>query len=170
MRAFVVERIERLRRAGGGDIAAELFKPLPSMVVAHYLGVPAADRPRFDAWTDAIVAVNATGDPLTATRAVSDLFGYFSELIAGRRAQPGEDPISQLVRSGDDEDSLLEALGFAFTMVTGGNDTTTGLLGGAAELLTGHLEQRDRLIAEPDLIAEAVEEMLRLTSPVRLPA
>ena len=44
VREFVVERIERLRAAGGGDIVAELFKPLPSMVVAHYLGVPEADR------------------------------------------------------------------------------------------------------------------------------
>ena len=42
----------------GGDIVAELFKPLPSMVVAHYLGVPDADRDRFDGWTDAIVAAN----------------------------------------------------------------------------------------------------------------
>ena len=44
VRQFVIERIERLRAAGGGDIVAELFKPLPSMVVAHYLGVPEEDR------------------------------------------------------------------------------------------------------------------------------
>ena len=40
VREFVIERLERLRAAGGGDIVAELFKPLPAMVVAHYLGVP----------------------------------------------------------------------------------------------------------------------------------
>ena len=66
VRAFVVERIERLRAAGSGDIVAELFKPLPSMVVAHYLGVPDEDRARFDGWTEAIVAANALGDPLGA--------------------------------------------------------------------------------------------------------
>ena len=47
VRAFVVERIERLRANGGGDIVAELFWPLPSMVVAHYLGVPEEDRTHF---------------------------------------------------------------------------------------------------------------------------
>ncbi len=50
VRDFVVDRIERLRSAGGGDIVAELFKPLPSMVVAHYLGVPEEDRAQFDQW------------------------------------------------------------------------------------------------------------------------
>ena len=54
----MVERIERLRANGGGDIVAELFKPLPSMVVAHYLGVPEEDRDQFDGWTEAIVAAN----------------------------------------------------------------------------------------------------------------
>src|SRR3954470_4849719 len=58
VREFVVERIEGLRSNGGGDIVAELFKPLPSMVVAHYLGVPDEDRDQFDGWTDAIVAAN----------------------------------------------------------------------------------------------------------------
>ena len=59
VREFVIERIERLRAEGGGDIVAELFKPLPSMVVAHYLGVPEEDRQQFDGWTEAIVAANA---------------------------------------------------------------------------------------------------------------
>ena len=58
VRAFVVERLGRLLAAGGGDIVAELFKPLPSMVVAHYLGVPEEDRKQFDGWTEAIVAAN----------------------------------------------------------------------------------------------------------------
>ena len=60
VRAFVVQRLERLRANGGGDIVAELFKPLPSMVVAHYLGVPEEDRDQFDGWTDGIVAANTT--------------------------------------------------------------------------------------------------------------
>lgn len=59
---FVVERLERLRADGGGDIVRDLFKPLPSMVVAHYLGVPPADWGLFDGWTDAIVAANAQSD------------------------------------------------------------------------------------------------------------
>ena len=58
VREFVVERIEKLRADGGGDIVTELFKPLPSMVVAHYLGVPEEDWAQFDGWTQAIVAAN----------------------------------------------------------------------------------------------------------------
>src|SRR5512139_1076612 len=62
VRRFVVERLERIGREGSADIVEELFKPLPSFVVAHYLGVPQADRDRFDAWTDEIVAANSMGD------------------------------------------------------------------------------------------------------------
>ena len=59
VRAYVVGELDGFVAAGGGDIVVELFKPLPSMVVAHYLGVPAEDRDRFDGWTDAIVAAPA---------------------------------------------------------------------------------------------------------------
>lgn len=169
VRAFVVDRLDRLREAGGGDVVAELFKPLPSFVVAHYLGVPADDRPRFDRWTDAIVAGNARGDVFAAADAVTELMGYFSELIERRRSDPGDDMVSELVQAELDggEVPLVQVLGFAFTMVTGGNDTTTGLLSGAAELLTGRRDERRRLLDDPALVPNAVEEMLRLTSPVQ---
>jgi cytochrome P450 family 130 len=168
IRAFVVERVEGLRAAGMGDVVAQLLKPLPSFLVAHYLGVPAADRDRFDDWTQHIVAANALGDPLGAPHAVAELFGYFSELIEWRRAAPADDVISDLVSASDAADvNALQILGFAFTMVTGGNDTTTGLLGGALELLTDHPDERRLLTRQPALIPDAVEEMLRLTSPVQ---
>ena len=169
VRAFVVDRLARLADAGEGDIVVELFKPLPTMVVAHYLGVPAEDRDRFDDWTDAIVAASSAGNPLEAVEAVSELMTYFTELAERRRHHPGDDTISHLVASGmaDDVDGLLAILGFAFTMVTGGNDTTTGMLGGAVQLLTGRPDQREVLVADPGLIPDAVEELLRLTSPVQ---
>lgn len=169
VRAFVAERFERLRAAGGGDVVAEVFKPLPSMVVAHYLGVPEADRDRFDGWTEAIVAANALGDPLGAAEAVGELFAYFGELIERRRVEPTDDAISHLVDSGlaDDPEGLLMMLGFAFTMVTGGNDTTTGMLGGTAILLTERRDQRALLLDDPARTTDAVEELLRLTSPVQ---
>ena len=62
---------------------------------------------------------------------------------------------------------MLQVLGFAFTMVTGGNDTTTGLLGTAAELFTKHPDQRARVIADPSLVEPAIEELLRLSAPVQ---
>ncbi|AUN42294.1 cytochrome P450 [Tsukamurella tyrosinosolvens] len=176
VRAFVVERVERLRAQGGGDIVQELFKPLPSMVVAHYLGVPAADRGRFDGWTESIVAANSGGGDLasvvaSAADAVGELMAYFAALIERRRTEPEDDVVSHLVAAGvgtdGDPAGVVSILGFTFTMVAGGNDTTTGLLGGAAQLLHRHPDQRRLLADDPALIPGAVEEFLRLTSPVQ---
>ncbi|MGZ4498371.1 MAG: cytochrome P450 [Nocardioides sp.] len=172
VRSFVRERLAALCADGGGDVVAALLKPLPSMVVAHYLGVPDEDRPRFDAWTDAIVAATSSGRSLGApggADAAVEMFGYFSELVERRRAEPGEDTVSHLVRAADPDDpvALLRTLGFAFTMVAGGNDTTTGLLGVGLQLLAEHPDQRALLAADPTLVPDAVEELLRLTSPVQ---
>lgn len=170
VRAFVVERIELLRERGEGCVVTELFRPLASYVVAHFLGVPLTDRDRFGRWTDAIVAASSAGNVLGAGQAVGELFGYFSGLLAQRRAQPADDMLSALVhgqlRDGRDV-SPAQMLGVAFTMVTGGNDTIMGLLGGALELLTRHPEQRRLLDGDATRIPNAVEEFLRLTSPVQ---
>jgi cytochrome P450 len=176
VREFVVERIERLRANGGGDIVAELFKPLPSMVVAHYLGVPEEDRVQFDGWTDAIVAANTGAGGIggaleTVGDAVGSMMAYFTELIERRRHEPEDDTISHLVAAGVGADGdiagTLSVLAFTFTMVTGGNDTTTGMLGGSVQLLHQRPDQRRVLAENPDLIAESVDELLRLTSPVQ---
>ncbi|BBY31213.1 cytochrome P450 [Mycolicibacterium sediminis] len=177
VRAFVVDRIERLRADGGGDVVADLFKPLPSMVVAHYLGVPESDRERFDGWTDAIVAANTVeggiGGALEGLGdALGEMMAYFTALIERRRVDPEDDTVSHLVAAGIGADGdvagVLSILAFAFTMVTGGNDTTTGMLGGSVQLLHQRPDQR-RLLAEyPDMIAGAVDEFLRLTSPVQM--
>lgn len=172
VRAFVVERVEGLRAAGGGDIVVELFKPLPSLVVGHYLGVPEADRARFDEWSTAIVGANVGIVGTDAASATVELMGYFTELIERRRREPGDDTVSQLVAAGvadgpDADAGLLSILAFVFTMVAGGNDTTTGALGGAVQLLSSRPDQRALLVADPSLLPDAVEEFLRLTSPVQ---
>ena len=177
VREYVVERIERLRANGGGDIVAELFKPLPSMVVAHYLGVPESDRDRFDGWTEAIVAANTAeggigGALETLGDALGEMMAYFTALIERRRVEPEDDTVSHLVAAGvgadGDTAGVLSILAFTFTMVTGGNDTTTGMLGGTVQLLDRYPEQRRLLSRNPDLIADSVDEFLRLTSPVQM--
>jgi cytochrome P450 len=172
VREFVSERIERLRANGGGDVVAELFKPLPSMVVAHYLGVPEQDRAQFDGWTEAIVAANTgEGGVAGAGDAVGEMMAYFTSLIERRRREPGDDTVSHLVAAGVGADGdlagTLSVLAFTFTMVTGGNDTTTGMLGGAVQLLQQRPDQRRLLIDDPGRIRDAIEELLRLTSPVQ---
>ena len=172
VRQFVVERLERLQANGGGDIVAELFKPLPSMVVAHYLGVPEEDRSQFDRWTEAVVAATVSDDGVaSAGDAIGEMMAYFSGLIERRRTEPEDDTVSHLVAAGmgadGDVKGLLSVLAFTFTMVTGGNDTTTGMLGGSVQLLQQHPDQRQLLVEQPELIRDAVEELLRLTSPVQ---
>ncbi|MDG2427365.1 MAG: cytochrome P450 [Acidimicrobiales bacterium] len=167
VRSFVAERLEGLGDAGGGDIVTELFKPLPSFVVAHYLGVPLEDRCRFDRWTDQIVAAAAQGQTDDPESGIAELLEYFTDLIQRRRIEPGGDMISQLISMGEATVPVLWILGFAFTMVTGGNDTTTGLLGGSTALLYHDPAQRRRLAENPEMIPSAVEELLRLTSPVQ---
>jgi len=167
VRGFVDARLDEVADRGDVDIVEALFKPLPSFVVAHYLGVPTEDRARFDGWTGAIVAAAASGDITSAPIAALELFGYATELIERRRTEPGDDLVSDLVGAGDDRVSAEWIIGFVFTMVAGGNDTTTGLLGGAAELLTRLPDQRRMLVDDPSLVRPAVDEFLRLTTPVQ---
>lgn len=177
VQAFVTQRLDEIAQTPAGepaDIVARLLKPLPSMVVAHYLGVPDADRPMFDQWTDAIVGATSAGGPgaaaTGAAAATAEMAGYFADLVEFRRRSPGDDTVSQLVQAGladDDPHGLLSILAFTFTMVAGGNDTTTGLLGGGLVLLQQNPDQRALLAAEPGRIGDAVEELLRLTCPVQ---
>ncbi len=169
VRAFVRDRIGRIAEAGEADFIAELAGPLPTLVVGTYLGVPEADQARFDSWSNAIVQANAAGSVFDASAAIADLYRYFAELIEYRRAHPADDMLSTLLAGEVDGERLTtdEILGFCFVMIAGGNDTTTGLLGGAAVLLTDHPGERARLLADRRLIGDAVEELLRLTSPVQ---
>jgi cytochrome P450 family 130 len=176
VREFVVQRVEQLRANGGGDIVTELFKPLPSMVVAHYLGVPEEDWTQFDGWTQAIVAANtAEGGVAGALETVGDAVGsmmaYFTQLIERRRTDPEDDTISHLVAAGVGADGdiagTLSILAFTFTMVTGGNDTVTGMLGGSMPLLHQRPDQRELLADSLERIPDAVEELLRLTTPAQ---
>ncbi|NUP27952.1 MAG: cytochrome P450 [Nocardia sp.] len=171
VRRYVRDRLDRLAEQGGGDIVADLFKPLPTMVVAYYLGVPEEDRSRFDGWTDAVVAAS-TQRTAEAQTASMEMLGYFAELIKRRRTDPGDDTVSLLVQAGigaedSDVDGLVQILAYTWTMVAGGNDTTTGLLGGAVQLLQRYPEQRAALAADPAGIRVAIEEFARLTSPVQ---
>ncbi len=170
VRAFCRDRVAAMVHAGNCDFVEQLAGPLPTMVVATYLGVPEADRARFDEWSAAIVSANADGDALHGAReALVGLYGYFAELVEQRRSEPGDDLVSDLVAAHVDGRplDLAEILGFCFVMIAGGNDTVTGLLGGAAVLLAEHPDQRRTLVEHPETLPTALEELLRMTSPVQ---
>jgi len=167
VREFVVSRIEELRAARSADFIEGLARPLPCLVVASYLGVSEDDRGKFAGWTESIVQAGTHGHDAGAVDALASLYGYFAELIERRRVEPGDDMISTLVAADDGSLEVEQILGYAFVMVAGGNDTAIGLLGGTAELLTAYPDERMRMRDEPELIPNAVEECLRLTSPVQ---
>jgi cytochrome P450 len=98
-----------------------------------------------------------------------ELVAYFAELIERRRVQRGDDIFSSMLDAADQGAPItdIQMYGVAFTMVAGGNDTMTGLLGGAAEWLTRRPDQRRLLLDDPSLMAGAVEEFLRLSSPLQ---
>jgi hypothetical protein len=170
VRQFVRARVGALAEAGASDFVQVLAGPLPSFVVATYLGVPEDDRERFGSWSDAIVQANATGSSVReAGQAVAGLYAYFTELIERRRHHPGPDMLSDLVAAEVDGRPLHldEILGYCFVMIAGGNDTASGLLAGMAIALTARRDQRRRLLADSELHRGAVEELLRMISPVQ---
>ena len=169
VREFVTDKLDAVADAGEADIVEALFKPLPSFLVAHYLGVPTEDRVLFDRWTERIVQATAESAAQDGPnqQAFLELFEYAGGLIERRKADPGDDLVSGLVQQGEDVASAMWIVGFIFTMITGGNDTVTGMLSGSAVLLDRHRDQRKLLIDDPTAIPNAVEELLRLTSPVQ---
>ena len=169
VRAFVADKLDEVVDAGEVDIVQALFKPLPSYLVALYLGVPPEDRVLFDHWTERIVQASAdsTAEYVQDVDAFLELFEYASGLIQRRKTDPGDDLVSDLVQAGEDIASAMWIVGFIFTMITGGNDTVTGMLSGSAVLLDRHRDQRRVLLDDPSAIPNAVEELLRMTSPVQ---
>jgi len=125
------------------------------------------DRALFDGWIQAIVAANAESDLGSAQDAFIGLFGYATDLMERRTSDPGDDLITDLVQAGEETASAMWIVGFIFTMITGGNDTVTGMLSSSAVLLDRHRDQRQVLTDDPSAIPNAVEELLRLTSPVQ---
>jgi len=175
VRQFVGERFEAMKRKSADavplDLIDEVASPLPTMVVADILGVPAEDRGKFDPWSDALVAATADFAPEVeqAIDAVQALFQYFGQMCQARRAEPRDDMISKLIAAEVDGERLQDwdILGFCFVMIAGGNDTTTNNLGNAMRWLDRYPDQRRELIDEPQLIANAVDELLRIDAPVQ---
>jgi cytochrome P450 len=177
LRAFVRSRIDLIeRKAADGepvDLHQHFSSPIPTYVLGTLLGIPEPERSRFDPWVSALVrlqnagfAVDGIGD---AVGAVAEMYGYFSDVIAARRAQPSDDLLGALVAAEIDGERLTDwdILGFCFVMVAGGNDTTGNLISHGVLLLDQDHAARERLVAEPGLIGNALVEFLRLESSVQ---
>jgi cytochrome P450 len=93
---------------------------------------------------------------------------YLTELLARKRADPGEDLVTDLVRAADQDGALSEQemLSTIFQLVVAGHDTTTSLIGNGTVALLLHPQQRDALVADPALVPHAIEEIMRWDAPV----
>lgn len=159
--------LDALAGRDGADLIESYAGPLPIAVICELLGVPAADRPDFRAWTDLLVTPDP-GRPHLTAQAVRDLVAFLAGLIAAKRERPGDDLISAMTAARDDGDRLSEdeLTSLAFLILFAGYENTVHLVANAVLALLDHPDQMARLRAEPSLIAGAVEEFARFDGPV----
>jgi len=172
--AIAAELLTEGIRDGRIDVMADLAAPLPAIVIAELLGVPAADVPRFRKWAGDVVAVAgsvlASGpDTDRLRRGLEPLREYLREAIADRRRSPREDLLGALVSAQQDRDALTDAelLATAVLLLIAGHETTTNLIGNGVYALLRHPDELARLREAPGLLPGAIEEMLRWDSPVQ---
>lgn len=155
------------------DLIEDFASVIPIQIIGNLLDVPMAERGPLRDWSLAILG--ALEPTLTEAqlerghRAVRDFKAYLQDLIARRRAAPGDpetDVLTRLIR-GDESGKLseIELIQNCIFILNAGHETTTNLIGNGLALLHDHPDQLALLRAAPDLIGKAVEEMLRMRSP-----
>jgi cytochrome P450 len=169
--------LAQVLESGAMDFAADLAIPLPLMVIAEMIGIPAADWPRFRRWSDVILTLSHTvsGKDAGAAAAIefrattAEMAEYLPELIEARRRSPQDDLLTRLVEAEVDGDRLSaqEILAFVQLLLVAGNETTTNLLNNALLSLMEHPDQLARLRAAPALLPSAIEEVLRFRTPIQ---
>lgn len=183
-RAFGNRSISRLeprvhevagRLAAALDERVELISafalPLPAFAIGEILGLDHRLHSRFKAWADDILSVTpappADGQADRVRTAIAELTGHLESVVQHRRAAPGDDVASDLLAARVDGQALSdrEIVDFLFTLLLGGLETTTHLLGNSALLLAERPDLLARLRAEPALVPSFVDEMIRFDGP-----
>lgn len=191
-RAITDEALDAVAHRGECDFVEDIAVPLPLILIAEMIGIRKEDRERFHQWSDAMIASQGNLDKpevvAASGKAALEYITYVTEVIESRRKEPKEDLISILVRARDagvlrqlepsGMEAIIEATGqdramsndelikLCILLMVAGNETTRNGLSGGMQLLIENPDARRRLVEDPSLIPDAVEEMLRLTSPV----
>ncbi|MEC3979772.1 cytochrome P450 [Amycolatopsis sp. H20-H5] len=177
-KAFTMRRVELLRprvaelatellagMKGKGqpvDLVDDYALPIPVAVICELLGVPVADRPRFRAWSDAALSTSSlTAEEFERNR--EELRDYMRGLIEQHRAEPADDLMTALIEARDVRDRLteLELVDLCVGILVAGHETTASQIPNFVYALLEQPEQWARLVADPELIPAAVEELLR---------
>jgi cytochrome P450 len=155
------------------DLIAQFAGPVPTIVIARMLGIDESKVDSFKQWSDTSVQVAfnpfSTPEELAAgEKAGEALNDFFAAEIEARRANLGDDLISDMLRAEEEGETLSvrEIIGQCNLLLIAGNVTTTDLIGNGVKALLDNPDQLEKLRANPDLIENAVEEMLRFDSPV----
>jgi pimeloyl-[acyl-carrier protein] synthase len=175
IQAIVDELIDTVYDSGQIEVIREFAYPLPAIVVAELLGVPAEDRDAFKQWSDDIaeflegVAQDYAAVARHTNQSVLELTDYLGRLFDERRRHPRADLISALVAVEEEGDKLSEAelFGMCSFILEAGHETTTGLIGNGLLAFLRHPDQMQKLKNDPSLINTAVEECLRYDSSIQ---
>ena len=173
----IVDRLlDRVQDAGRMDVIEDLAYPLPVTVICEMLGVPVDDHGSIRGWSaeiarslDAIGLPSDEGIVERGRRSRRALADYFRRLVPERRARPQNDLLSGLLAAEEQGDKLTpdEVIAMCLLLFIAGHETTVNLIGNGTLALLRHPEQLKKLRAEPSLIGNAVEELLRYDSPVQ---
>ncbi|MFF3228572.1 cytochrome P450 [Nocardia suismassiliense] len=142
------------------DLVKEFALPVPSLVICEMLGVPYADRETFQVNSAKFLVKDQSLEEKMG--AYGAMMGYLAQLVTAKRAEPGDDILSDLARN--DELSIEELTGIAFLLLLAGHETTANMLALGTFALLEHPDQLAELRADPELVPDAVEELLRYLS------
>ena len=160
----------------GFDLVSKLARPLPAIVIAEMLGVPAADYEKFHQWSADLLSLTRIDQPIMMRRAAfatEEMDNYFAALVREKRQRPGRDLISELIGVAEDDSAagdrllLSELYSICILILVAGHETTTRLIGNGMLLLLQHPEQLALLRESPELLDNAIEEMLRYHPPLQ---
>ena len=173
VRELVVAAIRRIAPRGEADLVGDLARDLPALVIFRLLGIPDQDASRVKEWAASRIYLNFGDQPLDEQlHHASNLVLYWKyclHLIEQRFEKLEDDLPSDLVRiyrSGDKSISLDEMAGLVYGQLTAGQETTSSLLAEGLKTLLSQRERWEELCADPSLVPTAVEELLRLSTPV----
>jgi len=160
------------------DLVADYSAPLPVIVMAELLGIPAEDRPRFLRWGEIIMNLSYNIEPgEAADRSVrehavakEEMRAYLAHVREERRQAPRDDLLTRLFEAEVDGERLTEeeVLGFFQLLLSAGTETTTNLIDNAMLCFLEHPDQLARLRGAPELLPSAIEEVLRYRSPAQV--
>src|SRR5436190_3527477 len=169
--------IDAVLPAGRMDVIADLADALPATVTAELMGVPVADRDQLKTWSKDFSEMlgnfqHNPGRVSLMLTTVEDMTAYFRAQMCEQRCTPREGVLHALMTAEVDGDRLSEeeVIANAIITMTGGQETTTNLIGNGLLSLLQHPDTLERLRAEPSLLPSAVEELLRFESPIQYTA